>query len=80
MPEHLHCYVRVKSQLSQPWSDWFGGLLVQNLPNGEAVLVGDLPDYAALYGVVSRMRDLGIEIASVEVNGVTAAGQNMAPG
>ena len=72
MTEHLHCYIRVKSQLSQPWADWFGGMLVQNLPNGEAVLVGDLPDYAALYGVVSRMRDLGIEIASVEVNGITA--------
>ena len=72
MTEHLHCYIRVKSQLSQPWADWFGGMLVQNLPNGEAVLVGDLPDYPALYGVVSRMRDLGIEITSVEVNGIAA--------
>ena len=72
MTKHLHCYIRVKSQLSQPWADWFGGMLVQNLPNGEAVLVGDLPDYPALYGVVSRMRDLGIEIASVEVNGIAA--------
>ncbi|MBP8292652.1 MAG: hypothetical protein KAX65_07760, partial [Caldilineaceae bacterium] len=58
--------------LSQPWADWFGGMIAQNLPNGEAVLVGDLPDYPALYGVVSRMRDLGIEIASVEVNGIVA--------
>ena len=72
MTKHLHCYIRVKSQLSQPWADWFGGMLAQNLPNGEAVLVGELPDYAALYGVVSRMRDLGIEIASVEVNGIAA--------
>ena len=72
MIEQLHCYIRVKSQLSQPWADWFGGMLVQNLPNGEALLVGDLPDYPALYGVVARMRDLGIEIASVEVNGIAA--------
>ena len=72
MMEQLHCYIRVKSQLSQPWADWFGGMLVQNLPNGEALLVGDLPDYPALYGVVARMRDLGIEIASVEVNGIAA--------
>ena len=72
MTERLHCYIRVKCHLSQPWADWFGGMLVQNLPNGEAVLVGDLPDYAALYGVVSRMRDLGIEITSVEVNGIAA--------
>jgi hypothetical protein len=70
MTDYLHCYIRVKSHLSQPWADWFGGLIVQNLPNGEAVLFGDLPDYPALYGVVARMRDLGIEIASVEVNGV----------
>jgi enamine deaminase RidA (YjgF/YER057c/UK114 family) len=70
MTEYLHCHIRVKSHLSQLWADWFGGLVVQNLPNGEAVLFGDLPDYPALYGVVSRMRDLGIEIASVEVNGI----------
>lgn len=70
MAERLHCYIRVMNQLSQPWADWFGGLQAQNLPNGEAVLVGDLPDYPALYGVVSRMRDLGVRIVSVEVNGV----------
>ncbi len=72
MTERLHCYIRVKCHLSQPWAEWFGGMIAQNLPNGEAVLVGDLPDYPALYGVVSRMRDLGIEIASVEVNGIVA--------
>ena len=72
MTKHGHCYIRVKSQLSQLWADWFGGMYVQNLPNGEAVLVGDLPDYPALYGVVSHMRDLGVEIASVEVNGTAA--------
>jgi hypothetical protein len=72
MTENLHCHIRVKSQLSQPWADWFGGLLVQNLANGEAILFGDLPDYPALYGVVSHMRDLGIEITSVEVNGIAS--------
>lgn len=72
MAEILHCHIRVKCHLSQPWADWFGGLSVQNLPNGESVIFGDLPDYPALYGVVARMRDLRIEIASVEVNGSLA--------
>ena len=72
MTEQLHCYIRVKSQLSQLWADWFGGMYVQNLPNGEAVIFGDLHGYPALYGLVSYMRDLGVEIASVEVKAPVA--------
>jgi hypothetical protein len=60
------CQIRVKGHLSNRWNDWFGGLAIDNQPNGEAVLSGPLPDQAALYGVLSRMRDLGLALISLQ--------------
>jgi hypothetical protein len=65
MSELIHCRVRVKGHLSSQWADWFGGLEIENQPGGEAVLSGPLPDQAALYGVLERMRDLGLELISL---------------
>lgn len=65
MDESLRCQIRVKGHLSSQWSDWFGGLEVENLAAGEALLSGALPDQAALYGVLNKMRNLGLELVSV---------------
>lgn len=67
MNQLLNCRICVKQHLSEPWAEWFGGLHVQNLPTGEALLFGVLPDHAALYGVLTRMRDLNIKILTVDV-------------
>jgi hypothetical protein len=61
----MYCQIRVKGHLSDRWTDWFGGLGIENRPGGEALLRGTLADYAALYGVLNRMRDLGLEILSL---------------
>lgn len=67
MSQVLNCRILVKQHLSERWADWFGGLHVQNLPTGEALLFGMLPDRAALYGVLTHMRDLDVKILSVDV-------------
>ncbi len=67
MNQLLNCRICVKQHLSESWADWFGGLHVQNVPNGEALLFGILPDHAALYGVLTRMRDLNVQILTVDV-------------
>jgi hypothetical protein len=61
----IFCQIRVKGHLSCQWADWFGGLEIENRPDGQAMLSGTLPDQAALYGVMNRMRDLGLELISV---------------
>lgn len=66
MSQVLNCRILVKQHLSERWSEWFGGLHVQNLPTGEALLFGTLPDHAALYGVLTHMRDLDVQILSVD--------------
>jgi len=65
MSDLLYCHIRVKGHLSARWSDWFDDLAVENRPNGEAVFNGVLPDQAALYGVLNRLRDLGVMLVSL---------------
>jgi hypothetical protein len=60
------CYrIRVKGHLSEQWADWFDGLTLENLSNGCAELSGMLPDQSALYGVLNRIRDIGLTLISV---------------
>lgn len=67
MADLMLCQIRVKGHLSPTsrWADWFGGLTIENQPDGEAVLSGPLSDQSALYGVLNRIRDLGLPLISV---------------
>jgi hypothetical protein len=65
LTETMHCEIRVKGHLSNQWTDWFNGLEIENQAGGEAILSGPLPDQAALYGVLNRMRDLGLSLVSL---------------
>jgi hypothetical protein len=56
--------IRVKGHLDGRWSDWFDGLEITNLENGEAMLYGDIVDQAALHGVLAKVRDLGMPLIS----------------
>ncbi len=61
----LWCEIRVRGQLDGSWSAWFGGLAVADGADGEAVLAGELPDQAALHGVLIKVRDLGLPLLAV---------------
>jgi len=57
--------IRVKGHLGSQWKDWFGGLTVTLEDNGETLLTGPVADQAALYGLLRKVRDLGIPLVSV---------------
>lgn len=57
--------IRVKGHLDRRWSDWFDGLEIINLQNGETILSGDIVDQAALHGVLAKVRDLNLPLISV---------------
>ena len=57
--------IRVKGHLDGRWSEWFDGLLISNLMNGEAVLSGEIIDQAALHGVLIKVRDLGLPLLAL---------------
>ena len=70
----VYCEIRVKGHLASRWSEWFGGLEIEAQPNGEAVLAGVLPDQAALYGVLDRLRDLGVALISLRCDEMARCG------
>lgn len=63
--------IRVKGHLDGRWSEWFDGLEISNLENGEAVLSGEVVDQAALHGVLIKVRDLGLPLVAVRSAGPT---------
>ncbi len=57
--------IRVKGRIDPNWSDWFGELHMQEHRCDETVLIGQLPDMSAVYGVISRLGSLVIPLISV---------------
>ncbi len=57
--------IRIKGQIKKGWSEWFGGLTIRYSEGNESILTGLVPDEAALYGIISRLRDLGLQLTSL---------------
>ena len=57
--------IRVRGKLGERWSRWFADLSIIPQPNGCSLFTGPIADQAALYGVISRLRDLGLVLISV---------------
>jgi hypothetical protein len=59
--------IRVKGRLSgEQWTEWFDDLTLFT-DKGETTLRGRVPDHAALYGLLGRLRDLAVPLLSVRV-------------
>ena len=57
--------IRVKGHLDQHWSAWFDGLAISYDAEENTVLRGPLIDEAALFGVLIKVRDLGVPLLAV---------------
>ena len=63
--EPMAYQIRIKGHLGCEWTDWFGGLTITLEENGETLLTGPVIDQAALYGLLRKVRDLGMPLLSV---------------
>jgi hypothetical protein len=61
----LQVEIRIKGRINKEWSEWLGGLTVSHSGPQGTVLTGRVGDQAALYGIISRLRDLGLELSAV---------------
>ncbi len=59
--------IRVKGQIDRTWSEWFNELHIEpREQENETILTGFVPDQAALYGLLAKLRDIGLELISFE--------------
>ncbi|WP_221176575.1 hypothetical protein [Arthrobacter oryzae] len=58
--------LRVDGHLPDHWSAWFGHLTLTREKDGTTSLSGPVTDQAALHGLLTKIRDLGILLISVE--------------
>jgi hypothetical protein len=62
--------IKVQGRLDERWAQWFDGMSIAftQVEDGStvAVLTGSVIDQAALYGLIGRMRDLGLPLISIE--------------
>ena len=56
--------IRVAGHLSENWATRFEGLSMRHEPKGETLLTGML-DQSALHGVLVKIRNLGLNLISV---------------
>jgi hypothetical protein len=57
--------IRIEGHLNDKWAGWFEGLTLIREDNGDTVLTGPVVDQAALYGLLRKVRDLGMPLISV---------------
>ena len=60
--------IKVVGELSDQWAVWFPGMkVIAEKQSGTSItrLVGEVVDQADLYGVISRMRDMGLSLISI---------------
>lgn len=64
--QSTHYQIRIKGHLDERWMRWFEGFTVLQQPDSETFISGTMIDQAALFGVLNRIRDLGLELISVQ--------------
>ena len=58
--------IRVEGTLDHKWTEWFDGFAFTYTELGETILQGEVPDQAALYGLMAKLRDLGVKLISLK--------------
>ncbi|KQW50985.1 hypothetical protein ASC77_25265 [Nocardioides sp. Root1257] len=57
--------IRLQGRLHERWAVWFDDMTISAEPDGVTLLRGDVADQAALHGLLTRLRDLGLPLISV---------------
>jgi hypothetical protein len=58
--------IRIKGSVPEVWSDWFEDLEVK-LDGEYTIMTGEVPDHPAVHGIIERIRDLNLDLISVNL-------------
>lgn len=65
--------IKVKGLLDPKWSEWLENLEIINDDKDETLILGQINDQATLFGILKKLRDLGLKLISVKVNDVDSS-------
>lgn len=71
--------IRLQGHLSQRRTEWFGGLTISLEENGDTLLTGPVPDQAALFGLLRKVRDSGMVLIALNPIRPDSAGSSDTP-
>jgi len=72
--------IRLQGHLGGHWTEWFADVTISLEDNGETLLTCPVVDQAALYGLLRKVRDLGVPLISVtRVKSGQAGGADVKP-
>lgn len=57
--------IQLKEHLDNRWADRFPDFDISYTEDGTTLLIGPVPDQAALHGLLIKVRDLGLTILSL---------------
>ena len=57
--------IRIKEPLESYWQEWFDGLQFSTTQDGTTLLTGTHLDQAALHSILTKIRNLGLTLLSV---------------
>jgi hypothetical protein len=59
--------IRLKGHLDGRWADQFQNMSFTHASDGTTILAGPVVDQAALYGLLRKVRDLGLPLLAVNL-------------
>jgi hypothetical protein len=65
----LRVEIHIEGRLDPLWIDWLDGFSLSYPGQNETVLTGQVNDQAALYGLIAKLRDLGVKLLTVNLGG-----------
>jgi hypothetical protein len=57
--------IKLQGHLDSKWSEWFYGMTITHEHDGATTLSGPLPDQTVLHSVLDRIRDMNLQLISV---------------
>ncbi|WP_217490897.1 hypothetical protein [Bacillus sp. FJAT-27225] len=60
--------IRLKGYLDSRWADKFANMAFTHKTDGTTILSGPVADQAELYGLLRKVRDLGLTLISINRN------------
>jgi len=67
--------IKLQGHLDTKWFEWFYGMTITHERDGSTTLCGPLPDQTVLHSVLDRIRDMNLQLISV--NKIMSNGQTI---